>query len=572
MLELDFLHKIDSYIPSGSQIKCSLLFGSFASNTQTAISDVDIIYIVKNKHKKINYYERINIESTIVDLNIYDIETFEKKIGFFEWQYRIQNIKILKYDNQTNFNAIKNLPNLIHTEPARIYRIKEIQKYLLKFKDLIDFFPYNTLGHNLILYQSLVYLVHYYLETNKILPFSIQHKQFTKYPIDIYCEWRKLCKNLASLRSYIRNKLNQEENYMDIEEQDYFKLPLSLLSEVYDVNNMFNLTLDVKSIKKLIITSIEKIKQINNESFKLENILRKDKHITKNGSSRLIEFDKRTERLKIIIPTGGCKVSSCIFCDLSNIATFDEEFNIESILNTFKRIKKIALYTDGSFFDDKEINAEKLREIILAVNKHYPSSLLIESLPQFIDYDKLKFLYSILDNNIKLEIAVGIQTINAEIRGKILSTPISSECLSEFFKLKEIFNYNVRIYLLYGKPLMSINEEISDILRSLDYFDDILSESDRITINPMHTSSSTVIGKLYSKHYYKEFPIGNLLREIRNIKKHHKYEIEFGKVENPTSVKEKSFSYKANEYILNEFSLFNDIDTRLCVLKELINI
>ncbi len=224
-------------------------------------------------------------------------------------------------------------------------------------------------------------------------------------------------------------------------------------------------------------------------------------HKTKHNRFR--EYDPNRKRLKFILSTGGCNVPTCTFCALPRLSTMAPKDEKLHILSTEweEEVQMLVIYTDGSFFDDRELSPHDRLTIAKIVRERNIQHLQVESLPRFLSLDALSpFLEALA--GVRLTIGVGIQSTDENIRHTILGTPISDDEIRELLMRKHDV-FSLRIYLLYGKPLMSRKEDEDDIVRSYDALAPFLSRTDIVTVNYLLPAASTPIATLVGMGLYE---------------------------------------------------------------------
>jgi radical SAM enzyme (TIGR01210 family) len=166
-------------------------------------------------------------------------------------------------------------------------------------------------------------------------------------------------------------------------------------------------------------------------------------------------------------------------------------------------------------------------------------NLVVESLPRFLELNKVQQIAEAIGPQTKLIIGIGLQSINERIRRIILGTPIKNseiECLSY---LRMIENICFRIYLLFGKPILNTKEDIEDIKSSINILRKYLKPEDSITINRMIVGEETPIDYLQKLKLYIAPNLCTLRRLIEDCKKEYKdLDIRPGAIDVKTCVKE----------------------------------
>ncbi len=270
---------------------------------------------------------------------------------------------------------------------------------------------------------------------------------------------------------------------------------------------------------------------------------------SKLPGTRFVEYLPEAARLKIIMPTGGCRVPTCTFCMLPYLAR--TKSSAESVIDSAasavdcRPVRQVSIYTDGSFFDERELAESERLSIADSVRRWGASELLVESLPRFISPAALETLIRTLGPECHLRVGIGLQSTSSLVRKHITRTPISGPEFLSLMALRRTFPIALRIYLLANKPLMSASEDLSDLQQSLDILDNWLTPSDTVTVNPLLPTRGTLVERLEETGFWH--PLGsivatNLFRQLQA--KPHNYALEFGPTRGAT----------CNESDLNEVS------------------
>jgi radical SAM enzyme (TIGR01210 family) len=247
---------------------------------------------------------------------------------------------------------------------------------------------------------------------------------------------------------------------------------------------------------------------------------------------RHIEYNSATKILKAIVPTGGCRVPTCTFCMLPSLAR--PKTDIEDVVASLKAeqrgpIQRISIYTDGSFFDDRELTRPERLRLASTARELGTAELLVESLPRFLTRAAVEEVKQTLGAACRLRIAVGMQSSDALVRRYVTSTPISQRELAALLRWREEGTFAMRIYLLANKPLLTKSEDRLDLSRSLRFLDQWLGAADIVTVNPLLPTNFTLLDKLSSRGFWRALSLeetNDLETELRSEK--YAFELEFG--------------------------------------------
>ena len=160
----------------------------------------------------------------------------------------------------------------------------------------------------------------------------------------------------------------------------------------------------------------------------------------------------------------------CVFCDLwqktlpDRVADGLVAGQVESALVNLPDTSCVKLYNAGSFFDPQAIPSGDLPRIAeLLAGKR---CAIVECHPRFVDDRCISFAKAIAP--VKLEIAMGLETVDPEVLPRIKSsmTLDDFECAARFLPGNGI---DIRAFILLGPPGHLGGERIDWAQRSIDY-------------------------------------------------------------------------------------------------------
>jgi len=252
---------------------------------------------------------------------------------------------------------------------------------------------------------------------------------------------------------------------------------------------------------------------------------------------RLVEFDEQRRRLKVIVPTGGCQFTSCNYCMLPHLAR--RKVPVAQVLRQVRQaptsmpLEQVAVYTDGSFFDDRELSENERLLVCDQAIRWGANELLVESLPRFITKARVAQVVSALSPLCALRIGIGLTSTDPCIRSVVTGTPITDSEWTELLDLKHSVNFSLRVFLICGKHMLSCYEDYTDVARSVGELERVLQPSDTVTLNPLLPTEYTLVGGLFREGMFRPMEpwMGKaLLNELRV--RHPRMQLELG----PTGV------------------------------------
>ncbi len=245
---------------------------------------------------------------------------------------------------------------------------------------------------------------------------------------------------------------------------------------------------------------------------------------------------KQVKSLAITLRTRPCRfqesTGSCKFCELKKLAspTVSDQNLVNQVKNTLEpyRIKNempehIDLFGLGTFFDNIEIPIPAREEILDYLSKITIESLRIESRAQYLTLDRLMGAKQRL-HLINLEIAIGIESTNAEIRENWLNKKYSEELIERSISLLGETGVGFLGYVLFKPPIVfddnKEQEAIDDAVQSsLDIFElgRKYSVQTRVGLNPFYLPDSNQ----YTKKELKNYTPPSLWGVVEVIKRTH---------------------------------------------------
>ncbi|MCK5397493.1 MAG: archaeosine biosynthesis radical SAM protein RaSEA [Thermoplasmata archaeon] len=214
--------------------------------------------------------------------------------------------------------------------------------------------------------------------------------------------------------------------------------------------------------------------------------------------------DKIVDAFVVIFRSPGCywsKQSGCLMCGYNNdcLSTVTPENLITQFQKAMEKYagqKYFKLYTSGSFFDQNEIGIQA-QEKILAMVGERAKKILVESRPEFVNQKALDRVFASVE---KLEIAIGLETANDDIRCKSINKGFKFADFERAAKLARKNGARIRTYLILKPPYITESEAIADTLESIKIAGPL---SDVISVNPMNIQNYTVVEGLWKKSLYR---------------------------------------------------------------------
>lgn len=269
---------------------------------------------------------------------------------------------------------------------------------------------------------------------------------------------------------------------------------------------------------------------------------------------------KEAKALSIILPTVGCRWRRCNMCSYFDDSPSDTSIDIFGIFvqefdNAYdEEIKKVKLFTSGSFLDPKEVDHDCAKKIISFLSEKGISEVTLESRPEYVEEDYLKELMG--NSDLQIEVAMGLESSNNKILKHSINKGFTFEdflSVSEILKKLGIKN---KAYLMIKPPFLTEKEAIHDAINSAKNIEKI---ADVISFNPMTVHKNTLVEYLWNKGEYSPpwgWSILEILKETANLRPDIIcHPVAFGRSRGPKNCK--SCNREIEKKIL-EFSLNND--------------
>ena len=268
-------------------------------------------------------------------------------------------------------------------------------------------------------------------------------------------------------------------------------------------------------------TITQRIKSLRNE------FLKKKSKWRKRDPNFPISFWIKEDRLwddigkefTIILNTRGCawalsESGGCSMCGyiqdsaLEKIGTANLINQIDYAFNSKKQeiisdkndyILKI--FNSGSFLDDEEVPS-KFREYLYKKIVQFDNikEFVIESRVEFISKKKLLAIKGIL-KDIRIEIGIGIETMNEYIRNVYINKGLTNKALLRAINLCKELDLGIRAYLLLKPPFLTEQAAIDDCIESIKKL--IQLGVDTISINPVNVQKGTLVEYLWFQNRYR---------------------------------------------------------------------
>jgi radical SAM enzyme (TIGR01210 family) len=210
--------------------------------------------------------------------------------------------------------------------------------------------------------------------------------------------------------------------------------------------------------------------------------------------------------LEISLSRGRCAndaKGSCIMCNYGeagksrNIFCYLDEMK-KAINNCSKNIKCLMLCTNGSIFDEKQINRQLLENVIDISSQCKIPHIEFETYYQDVTEEILSLIKEKLHNK-RIIIALGLETINQEYQDNILLKGIDINKFSNVLTLIKDYGFQIELNIMLGLPLLSTNEQFLDTCNTIRW---AFQNQCRPVLFPVNIKPYTLLMEMYHAGYY----------------------------------------------------------------------
>lgn len=208
--------------------------------------------------------------------------------------------------------------------------------------------------------------------------------------------------------------------------------------------------------------------------------------------------------------SGGCTM--CNYSQRVNIQATDvlrDEVSriCDEIESINKRYKKIKLYINGSFFNEKELEKEVAVSFLRTLKKKFGVSYVcVETRLEYLSRQRL--LCYIRETGLDFEICFGVESTNNKIRNVCLNKGVN---IDSFYALCQDINdlCKIKVYILIKPPFVSEKEAIEDVVSSVN---DLVSHGiTAISYTPIAIQKNTLLEFLLQENLYRPVWIWSLI-------------------------------------------------------------
>ncbi len=182
-----------------------------------------------------------------------------------------------------------------------------------------------------------------------------------------------------------------------------------------------------------------------------------------------------TKEYALVIEHGKCSWGKCLFCGWGKRRGRDSERDMfEKTMRALReRPRRLKIFTSGSFFDDSQFPPHFRTWLAEVVEYYCVEELQLESLPDFITYEKLQ---PFLRRRYELILALGLEVADDGALKELGKYPAMSveKYVSTALLLRNV-GVKVKTYLLVNPPIANWREKFEESVKlALKYSDEVV--------------------------------------------------------------------------------------------------
>lgn len=243
---------------------------------------------------------------------------------------------------------------------------------------------------------------------------------------------------------------------------------------------------------------------------------------------KIILDGQSVRRLMLVLRTNGCEYAKntggCSVCGFMNHASHVSHADLLSqteMFGDFEGVDALEMLTLGSFYNDNEIEPATRQWLIKFASGLNIKKLTVESRVEHIQEDLILDHVNIL-GNIRLEIGIGLESVNDVIRNQVINKGLSLPDFKRAIKKISRTGASLLVYILIKPPGLSEEEAIDDAVKSAEYVFSSARKYNlkaRVAFEPVFVCKGTHLDNLYKNG---EYEVLNLWSVVEVIKQTHK--------------------------------------------------
>ena len=242
--------------------------------------------------------------------------------------------------------------------------------------------------------------------------------------------------------------------------------------------------------------------------------------------SALNQDGEQTNRLMLVLRTPPCEYNKCTMCGFDNNA--GKNIRLKNIQRQYQKgiagedfsdIRRIDFPTAGSFYNDRELSSESRNYLFSEVSKLPVGSVMVETRVDYLTEEKVRESKSYLRDDQSIELAIGLESADDNVRNKILRKGLSKKGFERFADICKNTDSQLLAYILIKSPTLSEAEAVEDAVQTADYVYRIANQrgiKDRVAFKPMFIPEGT---KLEEQYLSGEYQLPKLWTTVETVKR-----------------------------------------------------
>lgn len=235
---------------------------------------------------------------------------------------------------------------------------------------------------------------------------------------------------------------------------------------------------------------------------------------------------EQTNRLMLVLRTPPCEYNKCTMCGFDNnmgrnvrLHNIQQQYKNGIAGEDFSDIRRIDFPTAGSFYNDRELSPESRNYLFSEVSKLPVYSVMVETRVDYLTKEKVKESKSYLRDDQTIELAIGLESADDNIRNKVLRKGLSKKGFERFADICRNTDSQLLVYVLIKSPTLSEAEAVEDAVQTADYVYRVANERGikaRVAFKPMFIPEGT---ELEEQYLGREYQLPKLWTTIETVKR-----------------------------------------------------
>lgn len=238
--------------------------------------------------------------------------------------------------------------------------------------------------------------------------------------------------------------------------------------------------------------------------------------------SYVLPVSKDEEKRVIInLNTSGCTHAKsgypCSICGLFLNKSIKADEIFDYFISDFEKYDyskypTLCVYTNGSFFDSKEIPNNIRKKILKTISKEEKiKEVVFESLPKYVNDEKIKEVAKILEEK-KVIVSLGLD-INDEIKRTLLNKDLSISDFNSAIGILKKYSIDFCPFICVKPPFLTEGEAIETAKDTIKFVID--SGASHLSLEPVTLQKHTVQDHLNQNNLYRVSYLWTLVELVR---------------------------------------------------------